>query len=65
MIDGIYSVKIDGDDASAILETRMTLFTRCDCESNCSKRYERLIFYFEILVYYYVLNVKRDLKTHV
>lgn len=24
MIDGIYSVKIDGDDASAILETRMT-----------------------------------------
>jgi len=25
MIDGIYSVKIDGDDASAILETRTTL----------------------------------------
>jgi len=26
MIDGLYSVKIGGDDASAILETRMILY---------------------------------------
>lgn len=27
MIDGLYSVKIGGDDASAILETRMTIMS--------------------------------------